>query len=91
MVSRSSDGTLAPIARKDSSLSNRMTSTFAGSLRHLFLADNRLQDEAFEELALLPELVVHLPPLLQEFENDGLVLHGSLLLFQGVIGLVAQY
>jgi adenylate cyclase len=56
MVSRSSDGTLAPISRKDSSLSNRLTSTFAGSLRHLFLADNRLQDEAFEELALLPEL-----------------------------------
>lgn len=56
MISRSSDGTLAPITRKDSSLSNRLTTTFAGSLRHLFLADNRLQDEAFEELALLPEL-----------------------------------
>ena len=56
MVSRTSDGTIAPISRKDSSLSNRMISTFAGSLRHLFLADNRLQDETFEELALLPEL-----------------------------------
>lgn len=56
MVSRTSDGTIAPVARKDSSLSNRMINTFAISLRHLFLADNRLQDEAFEELALLPEL-----------------------------------
>jgi len=56
MVSRSSDGTIAPVSRKDSSLSNRMLSTFAVSLRHLFLADNRLQDETFEELALLPEL-----------------------------------
>jgi len=56
MVSRPSDGTLAPVTRKDSSLSNRMSNTFAISLRHLFLADNRLQDESFEELALLPEL-----------------------------------
>jgi adenylate cyclase len=55
-VSRASDGTVAPSARKDSSLSNRMLSTFAVSLRHLYLADNRLQDEVFDELALLPEL-----------------------------------
>jgi adenylate cyclase len=64
MVSRGSDATtstlatLAPITRKDSSLSNRLISTFASSLRHLYLADNRLQDEVFDELALLPELRV---------------------------------
>jgi adenylate cyclase len=50
------DGTLTPISRKDSSLSNKMLTTFAGSLRHLFLADNRLSDDVFDELALLPEL-----------------------------------
>jgi adenylate cyclase len=55
-VSRASDGTIAPMSRKDSSLSNRMVTTFAGTLRHLYLADNRLQDEVFDELALLPEL-----------------------------------
>ncbi len=50
------EGTLTSVARKDSSLSNRVQTTFAGSLRHLFLADNRLSDEVFDELALLPEL-----------------------------------
>ena len=39
-------------------MSNRIATTFAGSLRHLYLADNRLQDEVFDELALLPELRV---------------------------------
>lgn len=48
--------TLPPVSRKDSSLSNRMVTTFAGSLRHLFLADNRLEDSVFDELCLLPEL-----------------------------------
>jgi adenylate cyclase len=33
-----------------------MITTFAGSLRHVFLADNRLPDDVFDELALLPEL-----------------------------------
>ncbi|KAH8727810.1 hypothetical protein GQ44DRAFT_769873 [Phaeosphaeriaceae sp. PMI808] len=46
----------APISRKDSSLSSRLVTTFAGSLRHVFLADNRLTDEVFDELCLLPEL-----------------------------------
>lgn len=50
------EGTLTPVSRKDSSLSNRMVTTFAGSLRHLFLADNRLTDDVFDELCLLPEL-----------------------------------
>jgi len=50
------EGTLTPVSRKDSSLSNRMVTTFAGSLRHLFLADNQLTDDVFDELCLLPEL-----------------------------------
>jgi adenylate cyclase len=57
-TAKGTDGTVTPISRKDSSLSNRMLTTFAGSLRHLYLADNRLQDEVFDELALLPELRV---------------------------------
>ncbi|KAL6707819.1 hypothetical protein ACN47E_003719 [Coniothyrium glycines] len=50
------EGTLTPMSRKDSSLSSRLVTTFAGSLRHVFLADNRLNDEVFDELCLLPEL-----------------------------------
>ncbi|GIZ49067.1 hypothetical protein CKM354_001210700 [Cercospora kikuchii] len=42
--------------RKDSTLSHRLASTFSTSLRHLFLADNRLEDDVFNELVLLPEL-----------------------------------
>lgn len=43
--------------RKDSNLSQaRMQNTFAGSLRYLYLADNRLEDEIFRELVMLPEL-----------------------------------
>lgn len=57
-TAKGTDGTVTPISRKDSSLSNRMATTFAGSLRQLYLADNRLQDEVFDELALLPELRV---------------------------------
>lgn len=44
-------------SRKDSNLSQHSaTQTFAGSLRNLYLADNRLDDEVFRELARLPEL-----------------------------------
>jgi adenylate cyclase len=50
------EGTITPISRKDSSFFQRKTTTFAGSLRHLFLADNRLTDDVFDELCLLPEL-----------------------------------
>ena len=49
-------GTLTPASRKDSTMSSRLAQTFAGSLRHLFLADNRLEDDVFNELCLLPEL-----------------------------------
>lgn len=50
------EGTLTPMSRKDSSLSSKLVTTFAGSLRHVFLADNRLTDDVFDELCLLPEL-----------------------------------
>ncbi|EMD66268.1 hypothetical protein COCSADRAFT_296563 [Bipolaris sorokiniana ND90Pr] len=50
------EGNVTPMSRKDSSLSSRMVTTFAGSLRHVFLADNRLNDDVFDELCLLPEL-----------------------------------
>ncbi|KXT14282.1 hypothetical protein AC579_1269 [Pseudocercospora musae] len=54
----SSTGTITPSggSRKDSTLSSRLAATFSTSLRHLFLADNRLEDDVFNELVLLPEL-----------------------------------
>jgi adenylate cyclase len=48
--------TMTATNRKDSTLSGRLASTFSTSLRHLFLADNRLEDDVFNELVLLPEL-----------------------------------
>ena len=45
--------------RKDSNISQaRLQNTFAGSLRFLYLADNRLEDDVFRELVLLAELRV---------------------------------
>lgn len=43
-------------SRKDSGLSGRLTSTFAGSLRNLYLADNQMDDDAFDQIILLGEL-----------------------------------
>jgi adenylate cyclase len=51
-----SSGAATPGLRKDSTMSNRLASTFASTLRHLVLADNRLSDDVFDELVLLPEL-----------------------------------
>ncbi|KAF3906104.1 hypothetical protein ABW21_db0209075 [Orbilia brochopaga] len=48
----------APSSRKDSIASSRIANTFASSLRNLYLADNRLQDEVFDEISLLVELRV---------------------------------
>lgn len=42
--------------RKDSNFSQHVATTFGGSLRHLYLADNRLEDDIFRELSLIPEL-----------------------------------
>lgn len=49
--------TPVPGPRKDSGLS-RLTNTFAGSLRNLYLADNQLDDEVFDHITLLGELRV---------------------------------
>jgi adenylate cyclase len=54
-------GQITPIttaSRKDSSLSQRLTNTFAGSLRNLYLADNQLDDDVFDQMMLLGELRV---------------------------------
>ena len=58
VISRTpTDGNLTPVNRKDSTnLQQRLASTFASSLRNLYLADNRLTDDVFDELALLPEI-----------------------------------
>lgn len=45
-----------PGSRKDSGLSSRLTNTFAGSLKHLLIADNSLDDEVFDHITLLGEL-----------------------------------
>ncbi|KAI9888602.1 MAG: cysteinyl-tRNA synthetase [Vezdaea aestivalis] len=52
-----SSETMTPIARKDSNLSAKDVSiTFASSLKHLYLADNRLNDDCFDNLVTLKEL-----------------------------------
>ena len=57
LVSRvNTDATMTSVTRKDSNLANKFANTFAVSLRHIFLADNRLSDDVFEELAMMPEL-----------------------------------
>ncbi|KAE8144587.1 hypothetical protein BDV25DRAFT_166492 [Aspergillus avenaceus] len=48
----------SPSSRKDSNFSQLMATTFSGSLRNLYLADNRLEDDIFRELSLIPELRV---------------------------------
>jgi len=63
VVSRSTNqsmGTITPTSntRKDSGLSARITNTFAGSMRNLYLADNQLDDDVFDQITLLGELRV---------------------------------
>ncbi|KAK4136719.1 PP2C-domain-containing protein [Trichocladium antarcticum] len=63
VVSRSTQGsTTTPMpsstSRKDSGLSTLLTNTFAGSLRNLYIADNQLDDDVFEQITLLSELRV---------------------------------
>jgi len=60
VVSRSpTDVPSVPIDRKDSNKQHqKFTKTFASSLRHLYLADNRLTDDVFDEINMLPELRV---------------------------------
>ena len=57
VISRTpTEGPITPMLRKDSNISQRLTTTFGGSLRHLYLADNRLNDDVFDQITLLPEL-----------------------------------
>ena len=57
VISRvNTNGTMTPASRKDSMLQQRYMNTFATSLRHLYLADNRLTDDVFDEIKLLPGL-----------------------------------
>ena len=61
VVSRSTQGSAAPMGsglRKDSGLTALLTNTFAGSLRNLYLADNQLDDDVFDQITLLSELRV---------------------------------
>lgn len=61
VVSRTqTNGVGSPITRKDSNLQQpqQRPNTFARSLKHLYLADNRLTDDVFDEITLLPELRV---------------------------------
>lgn len=65
VVSRSASettiGTMTPpsaVTRKDSGMSARLMNTFAGSLRNLYLAENQLDDDVFDEITLLGELRV---------------------------------
>lgn len=50
--------TTSAASRKDSGLSQRLTNTFAGSLRNLYLADNQFDDDVFDQIMLLAELRV---------------------------------
>lgn len=45
-----------PSVRKDSSFSERLVETFATSLKNLYLADNQLDDDVYDQLTLLGEL-----------------------------------
>ncbi|EEH19398.2 hypothetical protein PABG_01717 [Paracoccidioides brasiliensis Pb03] len=54
VISRAATET--PSSRKDSTFSQRISFTFAGSLKQLYLADNRLEDDVFQQLAFLVEI-----------------------------------
>ena len=59
VISRSpGDAVPPPLIRKESHNVVRLQTTFAGSLRNLYLADNRLTDDVFDEITQLPELRV---------------------------------
>jgi adenylate cyclase len=61
VVSRSttqSNTPVGPALRKDSGLTAILTNTFAGSLRNLYLADNQLDDDVFDQITPLSELRV---------------------------------
>lgn len=56
--STSTVGTMTPpqSTRKDSAISQKLQHTFVSSLKNLYMADNSLDDDVFDELSLLYEL-----------------------------------
>lgn len=61
VIARSpTEGSTSTMGRKETNNSQqqRLATTFAGSLRNLYLADNRLTDDVFDEIAMLTELRV---------------------------------
>lgn len=55
----STNGIMTPSSsttRKDSGMTGRLNNTFAYTLRNLYLADNQLDDDAFDQITLLGEL-----------------------------------
>ncbi len=61
VIARSpTEGSINTMSRKDTNNSQhqRLITTFAGSLRNLYLADNRLTDDVFDEITMLTELRV---------------------------------
>lgn len=58
LLSRAPTAEISPISRKDSMLMTRVNSTIVGSMRQLILANNRLNDEVFDQLTTLQELRV---------------------------------
>lgn len=61
VIARSpTDGSISTISRKETNNSQqqRLAMTFAGSLRNLYIADNRLRDDVFDEITMLTELRV---------------------------------
>lgn len=53
-----STGAATAAPRKDSTVSQRLSNTFTSSLRNLCLADNRLEEDVFDQLTQLIELRV---------------------------------
>lgn len=53
--STGTNGSGTPVTRKDSNLQQRVN-TIASSLKNLYLADNRLTDDVFDEITMLLEL-----------------------------------
>ena len=62
VISRTpTDGSLvsAPSERKEPNKpQQKLVKSFAGSLKHLYMADNRLTDDVFDDITMLPELRV---------------------------------
>lgn len=62
VISRTpTDGSLcaaSPDRKEPNKPPQKLLKTFAGSLKHLYMADNRLTDDVFDDITMLPELRV---------------------------------